>query len=183
MGDEMELGSKIKELRIEKGLTQEELADRSELTKGFISQIERDLTSPSVDSLLDILEALGTEPGIFFEKDKNEKIVFKEEDYFETDNEDLNYVLEWIVPNAQKNQMEPTRIRLSPGGQSKVIPPYEGEELGYVIKGSVTLMYGEQSYKLKKGETFYFEAKRSHYLINNSSKDTEILWVSSPPSF
>ncbi|MBU5669456.1 XRE family transcriptional regulator [Peptoniphilus sp. MSJ-1] len=179
----MEIGSKIKELRIEKGLTQEELADRSELTKGFISQIERDLTSPSVDSLLDILEALGTEPGIFFEKDKNEKIVFKEEDYFETDNDDLNYALEWIVPNAQKNQMEPTRIKIAPGGKSKVIPPYEGEEFGYVIKGSIVLIYGDNEYKVKKGETFYFEAKKSHCLVNKSSKDAEILWVSSPPSF
>lgn len=61
----MNIGNKIREMRIEKGLTQEELADRSELTKGFISQIERDLTSPSVDSLLDILEALGTDPGLF----------------------------------------------------------------------------------------------------------------------
>ena len=73
----MDIGNKIRDMRIEKGLTQEELADRSELTKGFISQIERDLTSPSVDSLLDILEALGTDPSHFFKREENEKITFK----------------------------------------------------------------------------------------------------------
>ena len=87
----MEIGNKIKELRVASGLTQEELATRSELTKGFISQIERDLTSPSVDSLLDILEALGTSPSEFFSKDKNERIIFSEDDYFEYENEDLGF--------------------------------------------------------------------------------------------
>ena len=50
----MEIGEKIRSLRLKLGLTQEELAERSDLTKGFISQLERDLTSPSVDSLNDL---------------------------------------------------------------------------------------------------------------------------------
>ena len=55
----MKIGNKLKELRIQKGLTQEELADRAELSKGFISQLERDLTSPSIATLVDILQVLG----------------------------------------------------------------------------------------------------------------------------
>ena len=56
----MDIGHKIKQLRIQKGLTLEELASRSELTKGFLSQTERNLTSPSIATLNDIVEALGT---------------------------------------------------------------------------------------------------------------------------
>ena len=56
----MDIGLKLKELRILKGLTQEELADRAELSKGFISQLERNLTSPSIATLMDILQCLGT---------------------------------------------------------------------------------------------------------------------------
>ena len=56
----MELGEKIKELRNKQGLTQEELADRAELSKGFISQLERDMTSPSIATLEDLLQCLGT---------------------------------------------------------------------------------------------------------------------------
>lgn len=62
----MRIGSKIKELRVLKGLTQEELADRAELSKGFISQLERDLTSPSIATLVDILQCLGTDLKTFF---------------------------------------------------------------------------------------------------------------------
>lgn len=56
----LKIGEKIKLLRVRNNLTQEELAERSELTKGFISQVERDLASPSIQTLVDILEALGT---------------------------------------------------------------------------------------------------------------------------
>ena len=61
MNNTTKIGTKIKDLRIQKGLTQEELADRCELSKGFISQLERDLTSPSIATLLDILTCLGTD--------------------------------------------------------------------------------------------------------------------------
>ena len=62
----MDIGNRLKELRVLKGLTQEELADRSELSKGFISQLERNLTSPSIATLMDILQCLGTSIGEFF---------------------------------------------------------------------------------------------------------------------
>ena len=79
----MELGEKIKELRNRQGLTQEELADRAELSKGFISQLERDMTSPSIATLEDLLQCLGTTLGEFFnEEQEEEQIVFTEEDFF-----------------------------------------------------------------------------------------------------
>lgn len=62
----MDIGGKIRQLRIKNQLTLEELANRSELTKGFLSQVERNLTSPSIATLEDILEALGTTLGAFF---------------------------------------------------------------------------------------------------------------------
>ena len=71
----MEIGSKLKELRVLKGLTQEELADRAELSKGFISQLERDLTSPSIATLMDILQCLGTTIGEFFNETPDEQVV------------------------------------------------------------------------------------------------------------
>ena len=68
---EMDIGSKIKELRVVKGLTQEELADRAELSKGFISQVERDLTSPSIATLSDILQCLGAVSYTHLQGDKS----------------------------------------------------------------------------------------------------------------
>ena len=62
----MEIGHKLKQMRVRQNLTLEELASRCELTKGFLSQVERNLTSPSIVTLNDILEALGSTLGEFF---------------------------------------------------------------------------------------------------------------------
>ena len=78
----MDIGGKIRHLRTQKGLTLEELASRSELTKGFLSQLERNLTSPSIDSLDDILEALGTNLAEFFKEDKVEQYTFRASDFY-----------------------------------------------------------------------------------------------------
>ena len=79
----MDIGAKLKELRVVKGLTQEELADRAELSKGFISQLERDLTSPSISTLDDLLQCLGVTLAEFFAEDSEEPVVFGFDDYFE----------------------------------------------------------------------------------------------------
>ena len=140
----MEIGDKIKRMRIEKALTQEELANRCELSKGFISQVENDLTSPSIATLIDILEILGTNLKEFFSDDNEEKVTYTYEDMFETENEDLNYELMWLVPNAQKNAMEPIMITIGPGGQYIEEEPHEGEEFGYVLSGSIFLHLGDK---------------------------------------
>ena len=100
----MEIGDKIKRLRLKYGLTQEELADRAELSKGFISQLERNLTSPSIATLADILECLGTTPGEFFSEKEYEKVTFSEDDMFEKVSDDESIL--WLVPNAQKIKIQ-----------------------------------------------------------------------------
>lgn len=179
----MNIGAKIKELRVAKALTQEELADRAELSKGFISQIERDLTSPSIATLVDILQCLGTNLNEFFCETDQEQIVFHDEDYFEKVDCELSNKVEWIIPNAQKNIMEPIRVSLTPGGSTYPDLPHEGEEFGYVIQGSITLHIGKQIFKAKKGESFYFVPSKRHYIENAGTKNALFIWVSSPPSF
>jgi len=112
----MDIGSRIREFRNLKGLTQQELADRAELTKGFISQLERNQNSPSISTLIDILQCLGTTPAEFFNDSHPEQVVFKKEDYFEKYNAELKNNIEWLIPNAQRNAMEPIRLCLEPGG-------------------------------------------------------------------
>ena len=178
----MKIGENLKRIRVANSLTQQELADRCELTKGYISQLERDLTSPSIATLTDILECLGTDLGSFFNEAVDSKIVFKQEDVFVKESDD-NYIINWIVPNAQKNKMEPILVEL--GSHSKIKPdePHEGEEFGYVLSGSILLNYGNQVYKVKKGESFYIKANKTHYIENASKTLARVLWVSTPPNF
>ena len=77
----MEIGNKIKRLRLQLNLSQAELADRCELTKGYISQLENDLTSPSISTLCDILSALGTDLSEFFKREDDHRIVFSDDDF------------------------------------------------------------------------------------------------------
>lgn len=150
----MDIGAKLKELRILKGLTQEELADRAELSKGFISQLERDLTSPSIATLMDILQCLGTSIGEFFNETPEEQIVFGKTDYFEKHDLELKNEIKWIIPNAQKNMMEPILLTLEPGGETYPDNPHEGEEFGYVLQGNISIHIGSKTYKAKKGNPF-----------------------------
>jgi len=178
----MEIGVKIKQLRLQRGLTQEELAARTELTKGFISQLERDLTSPSIATLMDILAALGTDVAGFFRETQEEQVVYSTEDMFVKEEAD-GYTIQWLVTNAQKNALEPILVTIPAGVSGAEDDPHEGEEFGYVLSGSVTLVLGEQRYRLKKGGSFYFHPTRVHYLINPGKAEARVLWVSTPPSF
>lgn len=177
----MDIGLKLKELRILKGLTQEELADRAELSKGFISQVERNLTSPSIATLMDILQCLGVSTAEFFAEPAEEPIVFGKADYFEKYYPQLKNEIKWIIPNAQKNMMEPILLTLEAGGETYPDNPHEGEEFGYVLQGGITIHLGNQIYRAKKGESFYFSPDKKHYLTSKTG--AVLLWVSSPPSF
>lgn len=177
----MDIGNKLKELRVLKGLTQEELADRSELSKGFISQLERNLTSSSITTLMDILQCLGTSIGEFFNEAPDEQIVFGKQDYFVKEDTEYKNEIKWIIPNAQKNTIEPIYLTLQAGGSTCPDTPHEGEEFGYVLQGAVSIHLGNKTYKAKKGESFYYTADKTHFL--SSKNGATLIWVSSPPSF
>ncbi len=177
----MEIGQRIKQLRTQNKLTLEELASRCELSKGFISQVERDLTSPSIATLSDIVEALGINLAQFFKEEKDEKLVFAQEDFFVDEKED--YTIHWIVPNAQKNDMEPIMLELKPDQQSAVITPHNGEEFGYVINGKISLVINNKKHVVKKGQTFYIKGMHDHYILNDTKSDAKVLWVCNPPIF
>lgn len=177
----MSIGIKIKRLRMMCKLTQEELADRCELTKGYISQIENDLVSPSISTLTDILSALGTDLKNFFSDESEEQIVFNEDDYIVKESEEN--VITWLVPNSQKNEMEPIIMVINPNTSTTIDMPHEGQEFGYILEGEVEVVVGGKKHSCKKGETFYYSTDKNHYLINNTNEYVKLIWVSSPPNF
>jgi transcriptional regulator with XRE-family HTH domain len=180
--DSSKIGDRIKMLRQAKSLTQEELATRAGLTKGFISQVERDLTSLSVESLLGILDALDEKPSTFFNGALDEKIVFKLKDRVELERDDVKK-FQILVPAAQNRLMDPALLELDVGEKTPEEAPHEGEEFGFVMAGSIELVLGGKPYKLKKGECFYFKATRKHFIVNRRNNKAFVLWISSPPNF
>lgn len=177
----MDFGKKIKQLRTVFGLTQEELANRCELTKSYISQLENNKTSPSLATLSQILEVLGTNFSDFFHEELPEKIVFKKEEQIKKCFD--GYDMTWLIPSSQKLAMESVLVEVAPLSQTLEDNPHEGEEFGYVLEGSVEIVYGNVSRTCKKGEAFYFETNKFHYVKNRTNKVAKIIWVSCPPNF
>ena len=177
----MELGTKLRDMRQQKNLTQEELADRCELTKGYISQLENDLTSPSITTLVDLLNALGSNLSEFFRDETEEKIVFSESEYIEKQSDGMT--LEWVIPNAQKNMMEPVLVELAAGTSTSTDFPHDGEEFGYVLEGKITVIRAGKSHTAKKGESFYYSADKEHQIVNKGKSKAKFIWISTPPNF
>ena len=177
----MTTGQKIYESRRKAGLTQEELADRCELTKGYISQLENDLTSPSIATLVDLLNALGGNLSDFFHEDEEEKIVFSESEYIEKQSDGMKF--KWVIPNAQKNMMEPVLVELEAGADTRTDFPHEGEEFGFVIEGRVSIEKAGKRHIAKKGESFYFTANKEHKIVNIGKSKAKFIWISTPPNF
>lgn len=172
------IGKRIKNLRLKKGLTQEELGERTDLSKGYISQIERDLSSPSIETFFDILEVLGCSPKEFFDdKDNNQKVVYGEEDHTEYIDEDYGYKIQWLVPESNENDMEPIILTLQPKGKFKEFEPSLAETFIYVLKGKIAVQLGNTKHIAKEGESVYFHASNEHQIFNTNDDVSVILLV------
>jgi len=174
----VEIGSKIKSLRLKKGLTQEELGERTDLTKGHISQLERDLNSPSIETLFALLEVLGTTPKEFFdEPKKNVTIVYSTDDQTIYSDDELKYSIRWLVPRSNENDMEPVHITFQQQGEFKKFEPSLAETFIYVLKGKVTIEIGDTHYSAAKGDAVYYDASEHHRLSNAHTGMSELLLV------
>lgn len=179
----MDIGNRIKELRIKNNLTLEDLASRSELSKGFLSQIERNLSSPSISTLEDIVEVLGVSLTDFFDEKEEKKYVYGINDYYVDEKDDS--IINYLVPSGQMNRMEAILLELKKDGISQEIKTHEGEEIGYVIKGKILIenISTNEKYKVNKGETFYLKGEFKHRLVNIADDVSKIIWIANPSVF
>ncbi len=175
----LKIGEKLRKLRVANDLTQEELAHRAGLSKGYISQLERDLTYPSIITLRDILDVLGTDLATFFKEDSGERVVFYKKDRQKIEGRGV----EFLVPGSGRRIMEPVLVTLEPGENTPPDAPHEGEEFGFILKGTIALWLDMKVQRLRRGDCFYFRADRRHFVENVGRTMAQILWVVSPPTF
>ena len=176
-GCAVDIGQKIRDLRIQKNLTQEELGERTDLSKGYISQLEHDQSSPSMETFFDLLNVLGQTPARFFTETPNQQLVYTKQDQVLYEDQERGYNLRWLVPESNENEMEPVMIQFDHAGEFKTFEPSPAETFVYVVSGRVQLALGDQCYVAKKGETIYFHATQQHKIINVAKTTSEILLV------
>ncbi len=180
---DLKIGEKLKRLRLANDLTQEELANRTGVTKGFISQLERDQTSPSLATLKDILDVLGESLAAFFEEHPEEHTVYRQKDRILMAESTKEFKVELLVQASQKRDMEPVLVTLAPGAKTWEDRSHQGQEFGFILDGSVRLRLGRDRYELRKGDCFYFTSDKKHLLENTGQTHAQILWVVTPPTF
>ena len=177
---ELHIGQRVKALRLASDLTQNELADRANLTKGFISQFENDQCSISVDSLADILDALGVSLQEFFAEDVDTAVVFGPEDRRRVESKGAER-FELLIPGSTNNILDPILLELKPGEKLERFDPHPGEQFGYVLKGTLTLVLGKKEYKVPNRHCFYFKAEQPSQLSNSGKVEVKLLWITTPP--
>ncbi|HEX9023340.1 MAG TPA: XRE family transcriptional regulator [Geobacteraceae bacterium] len=179
----MNIGERLKRLRMINSLTQEELASRADLTKGYISQLENDATSPSIATLKDILDVFGVSMQEFFSETTDEDVVYGRDARVQATDDGDKVKVELLVPGAQHREMDPVLVTLEPGGEMEEQPFHEGEEFGFVLLGKVQLRLDDRVHTVKKDECFYFASDKRHAVKNIGRGQAKILWVVTPPTF
>jgi transcriptional regulator with XRE-family HTH domain len=178
----MSYGGKLRDFRKKLGMTLEDISQKTGFTKSFISQIENGKNSPSISSLKKICYALGTTISELFEDERNIVYTFKQEDYKELKNKNLNMV--FLASKLVNRKLEPMIIEFAPHSETgSEFYRHTGEEFGYVLEGEFTVIVGSEEHVLKAGESIYFSSNLPHRLKNNTDKPTKAFWVATPPSF
>jgi transcriptional regulator with XRE-family HTH domain len=182
------LGDKIRTLRKKLGMTQKELAEQVGLTPSFISQLEKNLISPSLDSLLKLSEKLNTQPIYFLtdgESGPLQKMVIKPGERQDIQLPTLkgsDIKLELLVSDVLNRRMEPYLLTMKKGAAiDGHFYGHEGDEFAYVMEGELEVEIQDEKQLLRQGDSLYIESTFPSKWANTGKGDAVILWVLSPP--
>ena len=174
----IDIGARIKQLRQINGLAQADLAERAGLTKGAISQIERNITSPSIANLLQILDALSETPSSFFADADEEKVLFRKNDALPSDVSGYES-FETLLPKSRYRTVVAYRASIRSGREALLEPAQEAENYVFVLAGRLGLRLGKATYLARKGESLYFRGETEFAFSNKAKTPVDFLWVRS----
>lgn len=181
------LGSDIRRVRKEKELTLTQLASMTELSISFLSQVERNLLTPSVSSLKRIANVLGIPAGALMFKAGRATIAARvgivrrcERKRITLPASNISYEL--LSPDLRR-RTSILWLYAAPGAQSGPALSHEGEDGVVVLKGQLKVEVGGVWHDLARGDSIYFDSELAHRWCNRSKRAAEAIWISAPPSF
>ncbi len=178
------VGRNLKAIRKERMVSLKEIADQCGLTVSFLSQVETGKALPSITTLKLVAEKLNTTISyIMGEEHSDPSPIIRA-----GERKKINYaqgITMYLLSSTDKNrQMEPLLFRLDPKASSgKSSYKHFGQEFVLVLKGVLEITLNDQSYVLKKGDSIYFNSAIPHSFRNIDKKETEAVWIDTPPSF
>jgi transcriptional regulator with XRE-family HTH domain/KaiC/GvpD/RAD55 family RecA-like ATPase len=182
------LGHKIRTLRKRMEMTQKELAEQVGLTPSFISQLEKNLISPSLDSLLKLSDKLNTQP-IYFLTDGEEtplqKMLIKpneRQEIYPQQFKGREVKLQLLISDTFNRRMEPYLLTIR---ERAVIDghfySHKGDEFAYVIKGELEVEIQNEKQLLREGDSLYLGSTFPSKWMNTGKGEAVLLWILSPP--
>lgn len=177
----IQISNRLRDLRKEKNITLQELADAAGVSKGMLSQVENNRTIPSLTVLLNIIKSLQVDFNDFF-KDINllapeSKVIFRKKDQyqsFEKENAIGFYYQRLFSTTVQDYHVDFVLLRLSSDAQRPMVRT-DAYEFKYIIKGKVTYLIGEESFDMEEGDSIFFDAGELHNPVNRGKEDALML--------
>ncbi len=182
--DLKKLGGKIKKIRKEKKLTFKDIAEKSGLSKGLLSKIERGLSAPSLSSLRKISLALETPLVSFFESDgfSNKMVVRKNErKILHIPNINMTYQL--LTPDIAGKKIEFLVTEMEGQTIDEIPHNHPGEEYGVVIEGKLKVYLNGEIIIMDRGDSINFSGSISHYISNPFEEKSVSIWSIVPPLY
>ncbi len=175
-------GARLRELRLERGWTLEELAGQSGLSKAFLSRLESGDRQASIAAVLTLARIFDVSLASLFESQlaSDPCVIVRCADAVEKTANGLVYA---PLSNAGRfYNLQPMRIRVSPSRRGHEHYHHDGEEWLYVLSGRLTLSLAGRTYDLDTGDAAHFDSRLPHRLIARGPGDAEVLLVASPQS-
>lgn len=174
--EESRLGLRLRKRRQQLGLTLKEVAVGAGLSVGFISQIERGITAPSLSSLVSVSRVLGMEVGEFLTQPRSLGGITRHDQRLVYAVSANSLAYERISSTFPGNVLRSVIIHEPPGHRSEPIA-HEGDEMFYVLEGSLTVEVAGERTVLEEGDSLHFASTKIHSSWNHTDKPARILWV------
>ncbi|QYH34969.1 helix-turn-helix domain-containing protein [Salinibacterium sp. M195] len=176
------VGARLRSSRRAQGLTIEQLASATSLTKGFISRVERDETSPSVATLLTMCEVLSLPIGALFEASETELVSLADAPLI---NMGGRGTIERMVTPRGQSKIQMLRSTLEPGadGGDKLYTVNCDVEVVHVISGNFEIQFTDRTVSLVAGDTITFPGRELHNWKNPGAAEAEVLWTLVPAAW
>ena len=178
-----EVGGRLRELRLGRGMSQRALAKRSGISNATISLIEAGKMDPSVAVLKSILVGIRMDLASFFAEESGgpEPVVYRSGQLLEIGQGNISY--RQVGHHLENRSIQILHERYAPGAATgRVSLRHSGEEGGVVIRGQLELTVGGERHLLGPGDAYYFKSNQPHHFRNAGTEECEIVSACSPPS-
>lgn len=178
----VEVGRRIRMMRRELGITSDELAKRAGVSQSMISQIERGMVSPSLETLWNLANSLNVQIFAFFDQTDGERV-----NVYRSDEE---LIVKRIRPNCEYHLLSPSigkdigffKLVVDPGESADEISiQHKGEECGFVIQGTLIIEAGDDRFELGEGDAIYFDSELPHRFYNPGEQPAIAVWAMTAP--